>query len=222
MCEERVNPSPSNPPLSGPFGGATLARNIPAVNHYEVLGVPMGADPAEIRRAYLHLARRHHPDRNVDADADTQVRARRKMADLNEAWAVLGDPVRRRHYDDDVRRGTATSGPTTVVGATGAASGQGWHPRADDTAWMQDFRAWRNETDELPPDEPYGGRSASRHNPLMILPVVVFVIAVAAGCVGLALQSRALLAMAFVGIAVSGAMFVMLPIIFMSRGRNDE
>ncbi len=182
----------------------------------------MGADPAEIRRAYLHLARRHHPDRNVNADADTQAGARRRMAEVNAAWAVLGDPTRRRQYDEDVRRGTATSGSTTVVGSAGAATGPGWHPRADDTGWMQDFRAWRNETDELPPDEPFARHGPARHNPLMILPVVVFVLAVGSGGIGLVLQSRALLALAFVGIAVSGAMFVMLPIIFMSRGRNDE
>jgi len=195
------------------------------VNHYEVLGVPMGADPAEIRRAYLRLARRHHPDRNVSADAATQGRARLKMAEVNAAWAVLGDPDRRRHYDEDVRRGTATSGWTTVVGSAGSpgpATGPGWQPRADDTGWMRDFRSWRDETDELPPDEPFSGRGSSRHNPLMILPVVVFVVAVAGGCLGLVLQSRGLLALAFVGIAVSGAMFVMLPIIFMSRGRDDE
>ncbi len=201
------------------------------MNHYEVLGVPMGADPAEIRRAYLHLARRHHPDRNVSADAATQGRARRKMAEVNAAWAVLGDPDRRRHYDEDVRRGTATSGRTTVVGSAGSAgsagaggpvTGPGWHPRTDDTGWMRDFRAWRDETDDLPPDEPFNGRGAGRHNPLMILPVVVFVIAIAGAFMGLVLQSRGLLAMAFVGIAVSGAMFVMLPIIFMSRGRDDE
>ncbi len=218
MCEQTVNPRRCGDQL----GRCTAPRSIPAVNHYEVLGVPMGADPAEIRRAYLRLARRHHPDRNIDADVAAQSRARHKMAEVNAAWAVLGDPGRRRHYDEDVRRGTASGGRTTVVGSAGSTTGPGWRPRADDTGWMRDFAAWRDETDELPSDEPFTGRGPGRHNPMMIVPVAIFAVAVAAGCVGLALQSRALLAMAFVGIAVSGAMFVMLPIIFMSRGRNDE
>ena len=52
----------------------------------------------------------------------------------------------------------------------------------------------------------------------MVLPVLVVR---GRGCgrlFGVALQSRPLYASAFVGIAMSGAMFVMLPIIFMSRG----
>ncbi len=182
----------------------------------------MGADPAELRRAYLRLARRHHPDRHVNADPATQGRSRRRMAEVNAAWGVLGDPVSRRRYDEAVRRGTADTERATRVGPAASAPGSGWHPRADDTGWLKDFEGWRNETDELPPDEPFAGQGARRHNPLMILPVMVFVLAVASGCIGLALQSRGLLAMAFVGTAVSGAMFVMLPIIFMSRGRDDE
>ncbi len=47
---------------------------------YDVLGVSPGASQAEIRRAYLTLARRHHPDAGGDAD---------EMRRLNEAWAAL-------------------------------------------------------------------------------------------------------------------------------------
>jgi len=58
---------------------------------YEVLGVPPSATPAEIRRAYLALARRHHPDAGGSAD---------EMRRLNEAWAALSTapgPVRASH-----------------------------------------------------------------------------------------------------------------------------
>jgi hypothetical protein len=47
---------------------------------YEVLGVSPGATPEEIRRAYLALARRHHPDAGGSVD---------EMRRLNEAWAAL-------------------------------------------------------------------------------------------------------------------------------------
>jgi curved DNA-binding protein CbpA len=60
--------------------------------HYERLGVPPTAAPAEIKAAYRELARRSHPDlANGSGGQD--------MAAVNEAWRVLGDPERRREYD---------------------------------------------------------------------------------------------------------------------------
>src|SRR3954453_22916486 len=66
------------------------------VTHYDVLGVAVGASRADIHRAYLALARRHHPDAGGDETA---------MRRVNEAWAVLSDNTRRRRYDaeHDVR-----------------------------------------------------------------------------------------------------------------------
>lgn len=69
------------------------------MSHYELLGVPRGAAAAEVRRAYLALARLHHPDRH---GGDTT-----RMQALNQAWAVLGDPQRRATYD----RGLDTPAP---------------------------------------------------------------------------------------------------------------
>jgi hypothetical protein len=51
---------------------------------YDVLGVSPDASQAEIRRAYLTLARRHHPDAGGNAD---------DMRRLNEAWAALSAPT---------------------------------------------------------------------------------------------------------------------------------
>jgi hypothetical protein len=62
---------------------------------YERLGVDSSASPEELKRAYRQRARELHPDVNRD-DADG-----RAMRRLNEAWAVLGDPDTRRHYDAD-------------------------------------------------------------------------------------------------------------------------
>lgn len=67
------------------------------MTHYEVLGVAKTAAPDEVRRAYLTLARRHHPDREPDANRRKVAEAR--MREINEAWSVLGDPKRRRRYD---------------------------------------------------------------------------------------------------------------------------
>jgi curved DNA-binding protein CbpA len=57
---------------------------------YEVLQVHPRAEPDVLRAAYRVLARKYHPDHGGDA---------RQMINLNDAWDVLGDPVRRAAYD---------------------------------------------------------------------------------------------------------------------------
>ena len=66
---------------------------------YSVLGVPDGAEPATVRRAYLQLAREHHPD--LHPDGAPRSRAERRMQEVNEAWAVLSDETTRAEYDAD-------------------------------------------------------------------------------------------------------------------------
>lgn len=56
-----------------------------------MLGVDPRASDAEIRRAYLALARRFHPDANPEGEE--------RMRAVNEAWSVLGDRQRRAHHD---------------------------------------------------------------------------------------------------------------------------
>jgi molecular chaperone DnaJ len=72
------------------------------VTHYETLGVPPAASPAEIRDAYRALARRHHPDRGLARDDAT-------MAAINEAYRVLGDPARRAVYDARLKEPTSVT-----------------------------------------------------------------------------------------------------------------
>ena len=81
--------------------GPTLS---PIANHYEVLGVPTDASPERIRAAYRDRARLHHPDRR-QADTDDA------MAAVNEAYRVLGDPVRRREFDRSIGRFGSAAGP---------------------------------------------------------------------------------------------------------------
>ena len=57
---------------------------------YEVLQVHPRAEPEVLRAAYRVLARKYHPDHGGDA---------RRMITLNDAWDVLGDPVKRAEYD---------------------------------------------------------------------------------------------------------------------------
>lgn len=64
------------------------------------------ASTDEIRAAYRALAGRLHPDRQVTASDAERSLAERRMRDINESWHVLGDPARRRAYDEQ-RRGAA-------------------------------------------------------------------------------------------------------------------
>lgn len=60
---------------------------------YRVLGASPDASQEELHQAYRARARLLHPDVSGDDDA---------MRELNDAWAVLGDPALRAEYDDIV------------------------------------------------------------------------------------------------------------------------
>ncbi len=66
---------------------------------YEILGCDRQLSTAEIRRAYLRLARIYHPDYYAAATPEKQLAAEFKMQVVNGAWYTLRDPDRRRHYD---------------------------------------------------------------------------------------------------------------------------
>jgi DnaJ-class molecular chaperone len=64
-------------------------------DYYEILGVPSNANEKQIKAAYRKLAFQYHPDRNT-GDSDSA----NKMKAINEAYAVLSNPSKRKHYDD--------------------------------------------------------------------------------------------------------------------------
>ncbi|MFZ1992726.1 MAG: DnaJ domain-containing protein [Solirubrobacteraceae bacterium] len=64
------------------------------VDYYAVLGVPRNASAPDIRRAYRHVARRHHPDLNRDP------RGPERFAAAARAYEVLSDPAARARYDE--------------------------------------------------------------------------------------------------------------------------
>ena len=64
-------------------------------DYYSTLGVAKTATEKEIKQAFRKLARKHHPDVNP---GDKSAEARFK--EINEAYEVLGDPDKRRKYDE--------------------------------------------------------------------------------------------------------------------------
>jgi hypothetical protein len=70
-----------------------------AATHYHTLGLPHDASPAAIKKAYRAAALRTHPDKARGRGAAGKAAAATRMESLNEAYAVLIDPVKRHNYD---------------------------------------------------------------------------------------------------------------------------
>ena len=64
-------------------------------DYYETLGVARSAHDEEIKQAFRKLARLYHPD-----VARNKVAGEAKFKEINEAYEVLGDPEKRKRYDE--------------------------------------------------------------------------------------------------------------------------
>jgi curved DNA-binding protein len=63
-------------------------------DYYKTLGVDKNSTPEAIKKAYRQMALKYHPDRNKgDKEAEE------KFKEINEAYAVLSDPEKKRQYD---------------------------------------------------------------------------------------------------------------------------
>jgi curved DNA-binding protein CbpA len=82
-------------------------------SHYDALGIKTGASAKEIKTAFYKLSKKHHPDVNPD-DAS----AAQKFSTISNAYDVLGDPVKRREYDNELHSRTSSSDPYVTYDRT--------------------------------------------------------------------------------------------------------
>lgn len=156
-----------------------------AMTHYEVLGVGPAADEATLHDAYLALARRHHPDRE-GGDAT-------RMQAINEAWATLGDPVRRARYDRSIAPPAAATQP----------------------AWTDD--------EDLPVDEDAPVRiTVALPRWISLLPVATFAASVVVFVFSLMTASGQLLGGAFLLFVLSCLLFLASPFVALFASRRTS
>ena len=104
-------------------------RLAPELDAYAVLGVDPGASDDELRAAWRGAVRALHPDTRDDDVPPTEADAALRL--VNDAWALVSDPARRRAYDAGVefRRSRADEDET-------------WMARADHSTRLVRFPWW--------------------------------------------------------------------------------
>lgn len=173
--------------------------------HYDELGVAPTASAAEIRAAYVALARRHHPDRMGTSADDVRAQAAARMARVNAAWTVLSDPARRAAYD------ARTAGPSATTGA---------HVRDPDSSF-EPFDTADDIDPRLLDDTPSGAPSIPRA--FALAPAVLAAVGVGLVFGGAFLGYGGILVTGFFVLAVSGLSFLALPFVaLINASRSDR
>ncbi|MGQ0434716.1 MAG: J domain-containing protein [Microthrixaceae bacterium] len=160
---------------------------------YDILGVASDADDATVRRAFVTLARRHHPDL-AGGDA-SQMRA------INDAWATLGDPARRARYDR-LLAGGEPSRPAASSAATDPVDDP-WDVDPDAEGGEQPVRV----TVRLP-------------GWVSLIPVGLFAGSVGTFVIGLIMVSQPLLGMSLMMLVLSVVFFLAAPFIALFAART--
>lgn len=173
-------------------------------DHYAVLGVAHTASGDEIRQAYIGLARKYHPDRHHGAArADAEVR----MQSINEAWSTLSDESRRRQYDAK----SVGSQPRPKAAASGRTKRGRNHWKPVDAEPLSEA--------DLDPAPIQGSRGLPKW--MTMAPLVGVVIAFVVLGSGMLVDSKGLLTIGLLVLALACVAFVAIPLVALSRAQRD-
>ena len=149
------------------MAGSASMPGMDYKDYYAVLGVPKTASQAEIKKAFRKLARQHHPDAKPGDAA-----AERRFKEVNEAHEVLGDPGKRRQYDElganweAISRARAASpgqgSPFAGFGGPGGNVRYEFHTTGDAGEFSDFFRVFFGEEGHGGPAGSSGPRRGTR------------------------------------------------------------
>jgi len=109
--------------------------------HYKTLGIARNATKDAIRKSYLSLAKKYHPDINKAPTANAMFQK------IQEAYSVLSDDSKKRDYDAGLGNESSSSGTS------------GGQSRRGDSQTYREYRSPQRPYDETRPPNysEYGG-----------------------------------------------------------------
>lgn len=175
-----------------------------AVDHYNTLGVTANASAADLRGAYLKLARANHPDK---FDGSDRKAAEARMQEINEAWNVLGVAHKRREYD--------AARPASKQPTPGRSSQQRgrthFHPFDDEPIVRNDI-----DLDATPIP---GSKGMPQW--LTFAPVLLVIVGVIVMAFGTMVNGAGVIVLGLIALGMGLVCFLILPLFVMSRAERD-
>ena len=146
--------------------------------YYDILGVDRNAESSAIRKAYLKLSLKHHPDKNPD----NVEAAKAKFIEIGQAYETLSDPSMRAAYDRELLHGRrrTTDSYSYSSGGSGSSSNYSY----SNNRQQQQQKSYDNYADFF--DATVAGMSEEE------LAAAVGTVAAVAGLVGSIVGSRML------------------------------